>query len=272
MKKLNRYSLLLLIVLTLPSFLWGKAKIISNKVPLELRTLVETLDKSRLRPEQRLQFYQALKKIDLHLENIPREYVLLLSKAEIYKFMLEIKFNQAISYQSFTEENILKAKSKLSEKALSYSPFLWWVLSALIKDMEDLLGDPLFKNRLKNPNQEAENRLKILAPWLAQINNLSPGDFQATLTPQLIETVERMEIYLRAMILTTEFGKKKAQAGKNIQVELAKARPVKKTKEDKAKEVEIIEEALQEKTQEKMQKKEDPSTATPDWTPTGDSE
>jgi len=276
-------DLLINLLLSLQIFLFinptngfAKIKILSNKLPLEFVTLLETLDKESLTPENRKEFVKIVKKIDLLLENIPREYVLLLSKAEIYKYVLEFQFHQAVSYQYFTSENVSKAKDKLSEKAMDYSPFLWWVLSALITDMEQLLDNSSFKSHSQIPNFEVENKLKLLTPWLSQINIMSPRELQLTLDAHLINILTRLEIYLRSLSLTTKFKISTSGKGNNIIFEGKKSAKAKmkniKGLNKTDSEVEMIDDLLKESENRGQTPKNSEKEGKSQWSPAGDSQ
>lgn len=171
----------------------------TKDMPLELNLLLENYQSQS--PDNFTKVLPIVMNIDLYARTMSKEDIFLIGKIEVYKTLLK-------NYDAPIKQAVDGATLTLLRNALTKTGdnFTKWFIQALLKDSQDLINSPIYKEFLlqKNSNtkiekveyRKLEKKGELLQYWISKINPESP-DFPETLrsdlAPKLLETLKNIQ-------------------------------------------------------------------------------
>lgn len=209
----NKTPLILLLFFLLPNIAWSEKVISGSKaLPKEFNLLLENLH--FYSPEAIEKIRPQLFSIDYNARYFSSEDILLLTKIEIYKTFLK-------SYETPSKIPVDGKSIEVIKMAISKSQdnFMTWFLNALLKDSQDLINNPSYKEFLlqKDVNvkiqkvdyRKAQKKAELLQAWILKIypnTDDFPDNFKARLAPKLLESIANIEKSLSFIVRESYFG------------------------------------------------------------------
>lgn len=180
---------LLLIFLGSIHHAYSKISIISEKVPYELKIIIETLNSYDLIDIEKKQLEKNITQLNNVLKKISQGSYYFLLKSELYKRILNMNYPQKKMLRNISKQLIvdLKTKKKLNNK--KYNSFSLWIFNSALQDAE----------KLADTNNHSQ--LKLLRPVLSlfHFESISTIDFQMKkfIVNYLKEVTTILEIYAK---------------------------------------------------------------------------
>ncbi|MBY0415836.1 MAG: hypothetical protein K2Q18_16815, partial [Bdellovibrionales bacterium] len=168
-------------------------------LPLELNLIVTYIQQND--SNSFVKMLPTIMAIDTYARSLSREDVFLVGKIEVYKTLLK---NSAIAIKTPIDGNSITTLRLALTK--TNDNFLKWFLLALIKDSQDLITNPLYKefllqknNNIKNEKvdyRKLEKKGELLQFWISKISPTAdnfPDLIAQTLKPKLIEALNNIQ-------------------------------------------------------------------------------
>ena len=240
-------------------------KIAQDRVPLEFNLLFESMKLEIKDPNEKLQFVGYCQDLDQNLGFLQKEHIFLLMKSEVIKYVLEYKFSKVRQFD-MTTHLIDRLDEGFKEKEKFLNPFSQWIWRSILAELK-LRRDrglitkasftpEIFDGAKKEEALRFQKYLTYLMPWVDQMDNLSPSNFNALSKKVSWEVLRRLNDH---SILFKNFASSAASDTKvtlfNIPSRLSEMHPeeIKRIKQGGS-EMTLEERGQQEKTkaQEKM--------------------
>lgn len=176
-----------------------KTIVVSKAMPLELNLILGNLH--LYSPESVEKIRPVLYSIDYSARSFKPEDLLLLVKVEIYKTLLK-------SYDTPAKEPMDGKSIEAIKAALlkSNDNFMRWFLEALLKDSQDLISNPFYKEFLlqKDVNvkvekieyKKLEKKAELLQAWISKIHPDAedfPDSLKSKLTIKMLEVITNIK-------------------------------------------------------------------------------
>ncbi|NOT77436.1 MAG: hypothetical protein HOP07_00375 [Bacteriovoracaceae bacterium] len=196
----NKAQIIILLLFLLPNIAWPEKVLSGSKsLPKEFNLLLESLH--LYSPEAIEKIRPQIFSIDYHARYFANEDLLFLIKVEIYKtFLKSYDVPSKIPVDGKSIEVIKLAISK------SQDNFMTWFLNALLKDTQDLINNPFYKEFLlqKDVNvkiqkvdyRKAQKKAELLQSWISKIYPSTddfPDNFKTRLAPKLLESIANID-------------------------------------------------------------------------------
>ncbi|MBF0313960.1 MAG: hypothetical protein HQK52_11130 [Oligoflexia bacterium] len=204
-----------------------KELVASSFLPLEFQFLIESYQKYRLTKGEREELFLWVREIDKNLSYMPKRYLFLLVKVEIYKEILDWKVSPPPVAQLETTVaddkvvEIVPAKKrrpsrasikilteKLSENYQGYNSFAKWMVESIQADLWDVGDiDAYFDEQKKLSASEkiVREKVNLLYPWYQSIISLTAEEFNNELKPLMRSLLARIAFYSRLMVHYSSF-------------------------------------------------------------------
>lgn len=178
----------------------------TKELPLELNLLLENYQSQS--PDNYAKILPYVLNIDTYARSLAKEDIFLIGKIEIYKTLL--KNYDAPIKQPVDGTTLVTLRSALPKTGDNFTK---WFIQALIKDCQDLIASPTYKEFLlqKNSNikiekveyRKLEKKGELLQYWISKINPESsdfPDTLRSDLAPKMLEAVKNIQssFYLMA--------------------------------------------------------------------------
>lgn len=196
----NKAQIIILLLFLIPNIAWSEKIISGSKaLPKEFNLLLESLH--LYSPEAIEKIRPQIFSIDYHARYFSSDDLLLLIKVEIYKtFLKSYEVPSKIPVDGKSIEVIKLAISK------SQDNFMTWFLNALLKDTQDLINNPFYKEFLlqKDVNvkiqkvdyRKAQKKAELLQSWISKIypnTDDFPDNLKTRLAPKLLESIANID-------------------------------------------------------------------------------
>lgn len=175
----------------------------SKELPLEINLLL-----NRIQSEDTDIFEKILPvvmNIDLYARSMSKEDIFLIGKIEVYKTLLK---NYATPDKTPVDgTTVIKFRNAINK---SKDNFVKWFLQALLKDSQDLINNPLYKEFLLQKNahlkiekleyRKLEKKAELIQFWASKITSEGHDAVVRELTPKMIEALRNIQnsFYLMA--------------------------------------------------------------------------
>lgn len=167
----------------------------SKELPLELNLMIENYQS--ISPDNYAKILPIAMNIDLYARSMSKEDIFLIGKIEIYKTFLK---NYDTAIKTPVDGTTVATLKAAIEK--SGDNFTRWFLQALLKDSQDLLSSPAYKEflLLKNSNEKIEKveyrklekKAELLQYWISKISPEAqdfPDTLKTDLAPKMLEAL-----------------------------------------------------------------------------------
>lgn len=176
-----------------------KAIVGTKEMPLEINLLLENYQNQSA--DNFTKILPIIMNIDLYSRSMSKEDIFLIGKIEIYKTLLK-------NYESPIKQPVDGASITILRSALTKTSdnFTKWFIQALLKDSQDLINSPVYKEFLlqKNSNSKIEKieyrRLEkkgeLLQNWISKISPDSqdfPDSLRVSLAPKMLEALKNIQ-------------------------------------------------------------------------------
>ena len=171
----------------------------SKEMPLEINLLVDSLQSSD--PGMYDKILPVIMNIDLYARSMSKEDIFLIGKIEVYKTLLK---NYDTPIKQPVEGPALNTLRTAIPKVKDN--FIKWFLMALLKDAQDLIGNPKYKEFLLLKNSGAslekieyrklEKKGELLQYWISKIAPDAqdfPVSLKDDLKPKMLETLKNIQ-------------------------------------------------------------------------------
>ena len=176
-----------------------KAIVGTKEMPLEINLLLENYQGQSV--DNFTKILPVIMNIDLYSRSMSKEDIFLIGKIEIYKTLLK-------NYESPIKQPVDGASITILRSALAKTNdnFTKWFIQALLKDSQDLINSPVYKEFLlqKNSNvkiekieyRRLEKKGELLQNWISKIAPDSqdfPDSLRASLAPKMLEALKNIQ-------------------------------------------------------------------------------
>lgn len=181
----------------------------TKEMPLEISLIINSLQKNA--PSNFDHILPLVKVIDRYARSMSKEDIFLIGKIEVYKTFL--KNQEAPIKQPIDGNTITTLRAAITK---SNDRFVTWFLEALLKDSQDLINNPLYKEFLlqKNNNiklekieyRKLEKKGELLQYWISKIALDStdfPASLQTFLTPKMFDALKNIQNSFTLMATST---------------------------------------------------------------------
>lgn len=171
----------------------------SKEMPLEINLLIANLQSSSLEMFDKM--LPIIMNIDLYARSMSKEDVFLIGKIEVYKTLLknyEAPIKQPVEGPALNTLKLAISKNK--------DNFLKWFLNALLKDAQDLVENPKYKEFLLQKSSGAsldkieyrklEKKGELLQYWISKIAPDAqdfPASLKEEMKPKMLETLKNIQ-------------------------------------------------------------------------------
>lgn len=199
-KRLKAFIATITIVFMYNSNAYAQKTIIGTReMPLELNLLIDNYQ--AMSPENYAKILPIIMNIDIYARNMTKEDIFFIGKIEIYKTLLK---NYDAPIKLPVDGTTIATLHAALARAIDN--FTKWFLQALLKDSQDLIDSPVYKEYLlqKNSNtkiekveyRKLEKKAELLQYWIAKINPESQ-DYSDTLrndlAPKMLEALKNIQ-------------------------------------------------------------------------------
>jgi hypothetical protein len=199
-KRLSTFIAVLFFTLFCNQNTYAQKVIVGTKeMPLELNLLVE--DYQTLAPENYEKILPIIMNIDLYARSMNKEDIFIIGKIEVYKtFLRNYDAPIKLPIDGTTLATLRMAISKTNDN------FTKWFLRALLKDSQDLVESPVYKEflLLKSNNnkiekmeyRKLEKKAELLQYWISKVSPEAqdfPESLRNELAPKMLETLKNIQ-------------------------------------------------------------------------------
>ncbi len=198
-KRVNTFIFTLAVIFCSVNAYAQKTIVGTKELPLELNLLLENYQAQS--PDNYAKILPTILNIDMYARSLSKEDIFLIGKIEIYKTLLK-NYDAAIK-QPIDGATVITLRNALAKTSDNFTK---WFIQALIKDSQDLIGSPVYKEFLlqKNANvkiekveyRRLEKKGELLQYWISKINPDAsdfPETLKADLAPKMLEAIKNIQ-------------------------------------------------------------------------------
>ncbi len=177
-----------------------------KKMPYEIESIVRSIQWDNLKNDLKENMQNNVGKIDFMMSKVPESDLYFISKTTIYKYLLENRPSSKISKNFYDSSPFLDFKIKKGN--IKLVPFGEWLLSVILRDLNEIYHTPDYKKYLKSrkdsnfttpKTNKMAKQLNLIVPWFVFFQERSiqeiNWELQFVIDKVLVQLGDQLKIY-----------------------------------------------------------------------------